>query len=209
MPDLNFRPIELSDKNLILRYAYETECRNCDLNFLNLLSWQFLYHTEFAEYADTLLFRFRSVDGPMAYLVPVGNGDWQKPLEAMMQDAAADQRPFLLKGVCENSLKRLTDLCPDCFQAVSDRDYSDYLYLRSSLASLAGKKLQPKRNMTNRFEKNHPDYEYLPLTTALLEECRQLYAEWSHRRDSLESSETLTYEQPPGPDRTSGRRPRS
>jgi hypothetical protein len=78
----------------------------------------------------------------------------------MIADAAQRGYPFILRGVCENSMNRLCCLNEERFVAESDRDFSDYLYWRESLVSLAGKKLQPKRNLYNRFVKNYPDYEY-------------------------------------------------
>ena len=172
-----FRPITFSDREMIRRYVYDTECRNCDLNFLNLMSWEFLYHTEMAEFKGLLLFRFLS-EGQFAYLVPVGNGDWKEVLEDMIADAAQRGYPFILRGVCENSMNRLCCLNEERFVAESDRDFSDYLYWRESLVSLAGKKLQPKRNLYNRFIKNYPDYEYLPLTPDGFDECLHLEQSW-------------------------------
>ena len=45
MPNVNFHPISLNDKNDIRSAVSQTECRNCDLNFMNLMSWRFLYDT--------------------------------------------------------------------------------------------------------------------------------------------------------------------
>lgn len=158
------------------------------------MSWQFLYHTQMAECGDVLLFRFLS-EGQTAYLVPVGEGDWENPLSMLIEEAEAAGEPFLLKGVCENSLKRLQTLRPDFFIAETDRNLSDYIYLRTHLATLAGKNLQPKRNLANRFEKNYPDYEYLPLSPDLVDECKQLHKTWLERRERDELSEAFAMEE--------------
>mgnify|MGYP000677081232 CR=1 FL=1 len=54
----------------------------------------------------------------------------------------------------------------------------DYIYLRSDLATLKGKKFQAKRNHINRFRNTYPDYEYTPITPDRIQECLDLEAEW-------------------------------
>ena len=61
---------------------------------------------------------------------------------------------------------------------MADRDYFDYVYLRTDLATLRGKKYQPKRNHINKFKTAYPDYEHKQLTPELIPECLQLDTEW-------------------------------
>ena len=72
----------------------------------------------------------------------------------------------------------LEELMPGQFTFTADRDYADYLYLRTDLATLAGKKLQPKRNHVNKFKRTYPDYQYTPITPDRIGECLDLEAEW-------------------------------
>lgn len=188
MSAIHFRPITFADRELIRRYAYDTECRNCDLNFLNLMSWHFLYHTEMAEHKGTLLFRFLA-EGELSYLVPVGPGDWNEPIDDMIAESHDAKRPFVLRGVCDNSLAHLHAIRPNTFVSSTDRNHSDYIYARESLATLAGKKLQPKRNLANRFEKNYPHYVYEPLTPAHIPACMELAQLWNERKSGDESRE--------------------
>ena len=53
-----FKPIDLSDKETVQKYTLCSPRRNCDLSFVNLYSWRFLYQTEIAEMDSFLLFRF-------------------------------------------------------------------------------------------------------------------------------------------------------
>ena len=41
-----FRPIELEDKERVQRYTLTSLRRNCDLSFVNLYGWRFLYRTQ-------------------------------------------------------------------------------------------------------------------------------------------------------------------
>lgn len=185
-----FHPLILADKDMIRARVHDTDCRNCDLNFLNLVSWRFLYDTEVAVWEDWLLFRFKA-DGHLAYLAPVGPGDWAAVVRELLADAEAQGEPFLMLGVCENSLARLNAALPQYFYAKGDRRFSDYIYCRDALSTLAGKKLQPKRNHVNRFLKTYPNYEYLPLTEDLIPACLQLEEKWGEEK--AENSGLLGY----------------
>ena len=139
MPNVNFHPISLSDKNDIRSAVSQTECRNCDLNFMNLMSWRFLYDTETAHHEGWQLFRFKS-NGHLAYLMPVGKGDLHHIVPTLMEDAEQQGAPFLMLGVCENNLALLDEAMPGYFYATADRDFTDYIYHREVLATLSGKK---------------------------------------------------------------------
>ena len=184
MAAINFRPVSLSDCKAVRQQVYATDCRNSDLNFMNLMSWRFFFETELAFHNGWLLFRFKAA-GHLAYLPPIGDGDWNDILLEMMADATAYGDEFRLMGVCRHSLDRLNVTMPNCFEYVVDRSYTDYVYKRETLANLAGKKLQPKRNHINRFERLYPDYEYQPLSAELFDECLGLVARWNEKKQDL------------------------
>lgn len=194
MERINFRPIELADCRPVQELVYTTDCRNCDLNFMNLMSWRFLFHTELAFCRGWLFFRFRH-EGKLAYLPPVGTGDWSESLEWLMQDAQAAGEPFRLMGVCQHSLARLEATRPGEWVATADPSYSDYIYRREALATLAGKKLQPKRNHVNRFLKEHPDYDFRALQPTDFEECLLLVEKWHRQKPDAAPGGRLTQEE--------------
>ena len=183
---ITFRPIELEDKVRVQRYTLDSTRRNCDLSFVNLYSWRFLYLTQLAEKDGFLLFRFY-VDNELAYLMPVGQGDIKAIVGELMADADRQGAPFRLLGVCADMCDELEQAFPGRFTFTSDRDYSDYIYLRSDLATLHGKKFQAKRNHINRFRSLYPDYEYRPLTPELIPECLRLESQWCKANDCAEN----------------------
>ncbi|WP_300726888.1 DUF2156 domain-containing protein [uncultured Bacteroides sp.] len=183
---INFQPIELEDKERVQKYTLCSKRRNCDLSFTNLYSWRFLYQTEIAEMDGFLLFRFY-IEGEQVYMMPVGTGNVAPVIEALIEDARAEGVPFRLLGVCVNMRAELEAAFPDRFTFTSDRDYADYVYLRSDLATLRGKKYQPKRNHINKFKASYPDYEYKPLTPELIPECLRLESLWCKANDCAEN----------------------
>lgn len=178
MQNVNFHPISLNDKNDIRSAVSQTECRNCDLNFMNLMSWRFLYDTETAHHEGWQLFRFKS-NGHLAYLMPVGKGDLHHIVPTLMEDAEQQGAPFLMLGVCENNLALLDEAMPGYFYATADRDFTDYIYHREVLATLSGKKLQPKRNHCNKFEAAYQHFAYEALSPDVFEECLALEKQWA------------------------------
>lgn len=79
--------------------------------------------------------------------------------------------------------EEIEKLMPGKFEFSSSRDYVDYVYLRTDLAELKGKKFQPKRNHVNKFYKTYTNYEYMPITTDRINECLKLEEEWCKAND--------------------------
>lgn len=174
---ISFQDITPDDRALITSFTLHSPRQNCDLSFSNLCSWRFLYNTRFAVCEGFLLLKFWVEEEPV-YMMPVGNGDLHRAMEALMEDAREEGVPFRMLGISEEMCHELEELFPERFVFTDDRDYADYLYLRSELASLAGKKLQAKRNHVNKFLRTYPDYEYTPITPDRIGECIALEAEW-------------------------------
>lgn len=189
---LSFRRLDIEDKLTVQKFTLRSKRRNCDLTFANLYSWRFLYLTEIAEYGGFLLFRFY-VDGELSYMLPVGEGDIKPVMEELMSDARMKGIPFVMYGVCKENCEELESLFPGKFVFTSDRDYSDYLYLRSDLSTLSGKKFQPKRNHINKFRNNYLGYEFKPLTRELIPECIKLESLWC-RANNCSEDEALQNE---------------
>lgn len=176
-----FKDIELKDKELITSYTLNSPRRNCDLSFSNLCSWRFLYNTQFAILDGFLLLKFWAND-ELIYMMPVGDGDLKKILNTLIEDANQEDEPLCLLGLSEEACSELEELMPGKFQFTTDRDYADYLYLRTDLATLSGKKFQSKRNHVNKFKRTY-NYEYTAITPDRIQECIDLEAEWCKAND--------------------------
>ena len=144
---ISFKDIELQDKELITSYTQNSPRRNCDLSFSNLCSWRFLYNTKFAIMDGFLLLKFWAND-ELVYMMPIGNGDLTKVLDALVEDAHREGEPFCLLGICSGMCSELEAFMPGKFQFTADRDYADY------------------------------NYEYTPITPDRIQECLDLEAEW-------------------------------
>lgn len=203
---IRFCDVTAADKSVIRQFTICNERRNCDLSVANLVSWRFLYNTQYAIVNDYLVFRFYA-GHHLAYMMPVPRpkpkADGTPGLEAcdecsvdviraIREDSIAMGHPFLMLGVCNRMRDVIERSFPGMFDIRPDRDRADYIYLRERLATLSGKKLQAKRNHTNRFRAAYPDCEYRELTADMIPQCIALEKQW--RRVSKDDNE----EQPDG-----------
>lgn len=183
--NIPFRPITAADADVLRSFTMESKCMNCDINVANLCGWQFFYHTEFAIVEGFLLLRFL-LDGKVTYMKPIGKGDLQHVLSLLQEDARKLGDVLRVACVCPCAKALMEESMPGAFSFESDRDKADYIYLRESLVTLSGKKLQPKRNHINKFKRLYPNYEYRPLTSELVPDCLRLGQEWCLTNDSHE-----------------------
>lgn len=188
-----FHPLTIADKTLVQSRVFHTDCRNCDLNFMNLVSWRFLYDTEVADINGWLLFRFK-YNGHLAYLPPIGTGDITEMVKLLIDDAARQNEPFLMMGACKNMLARIQAAMPGHFHVTANRDYADYIYLRKNLVTLAGKRLQSKRNFSNRFTTRYPDCETVPITREIIPQCIELEEKWERQKGNTDNTSSHAHD---------------
>ncbi|MDR2765620.1 MAG: phosphatidylglycerol lysyltransferase domain-containing protein [Tannerella sp.] len=190
---LSFKPISIADKDAITACTYPGRFLNCDFAFANMCSWRFLHDSEFAIVDGFLLIRFRIEEKGrkhQVYMFPVGNGDFRHIITVLEDDARANGHPLWILGVTPDEKKILDQVFPSEFIYLPERDYYDYIYLRSDLQQLKGKKYQAKRNHINRFE-NKYRYAYLPLMPDLVPKCMELACKWYRDNRTEEAAEDL------------------
>jgi len=96
---------------------------------------------------------------------------------------------FSMRRVSADQLAVLKDLGL-CYESVEDRDNFDYLYLVKSLSTLAGKKLDGKRNHINKFKKLHT-FEYEEINQDNISACKDILENWCIQRDYTTQSSLI------------------
>lgn len=187
---LTFKKITISDKQIIQNYTLTSPKRNCDWAFNNLCSWQFLFKTEYAVINQQLVIRYHMNDKPYyTLLVDTPDKDWASIVDMLIIDSQTFNAPLRIQGLDEASKEILDKALPNRFSWRTKREFADYIYLRSDLTALMGKKFQPKRNHINQFLRAYPDFEYVPITPDIIEECLQL--EWLWQSNHSDSNEFI------------------
>jgi hypothetical protein len=193
---LSFKPITLDDKDIITAYTLHGGPPNCDYAFANMCSWRFLYESEYAVADGNLFVRFYIEEKGrrhLAYMFPVGDGDLKKAIERLEADAEKMGHLLLILGVTPDSKNKINALFPDRFTGLVERNYFDYIYLREDLATLKGKKFQPKRNHINKFKKQYR-YTYLPVTPEIIYQCMEVERIWCKANLNDDDREALSHE---------------
>ncbi|MDR2258407.1 MAG: phosphatidylglycerol lysyltransferase domain-containing protein [Treponema sp.] len=67
-------------------------------------------------------------------------------------------------------------------EIIEDRDNFDYLYFRSDLAELAGKKFHKKKNLVNAFRNAYPGHDARPLELDLIPQALEVLERWRAAR---------------------------
>ncbi len=174
---IRFKPITIDSKEIITSFTMSSSFQNCDFSFVNMYSWQFFYHSEYAVVNGFLFLRFQIEHGRTAYMFPVGNGDKKEIIRILEEDSLRTGHPLCLMGITPEITSELELLFPHEFKYIFEREYADYIYNRTDLVELKGKKYQSKRNHINRFYKDY-QFEYLPITPEMVPLCLKLEDEW-------------------------------
>lgn len=182
---MNFTPLTLSDKALVQSYTFVAGLRNCNYSFGNLAAWQHMFQTKKATTPDALALRYRFSSTDMVYMLVMRSRDDNavvRTLQELLHDAHEIGQPLTIFGAED----WLADIIRRCFGSQVTitplRNSYDYIYNRQALASLAGGALKSKRNHTNSFRNNYPDYQYRNLTKDLFPICMDLLELWQTNR---------------------------
>ena len=170
---LHFTDLTLQDLNTIEPYFRFQQSRICDDTPGVALMWRDYFHTTFAVFGDSLIFRLRFASGITAFEVPLG-GDTAAALEQIELFCKASGLPLVYCNVPDCSLPILRERYPDVFIQPS-RDWSDYLYLTEDLLNFKGKKYDGQRNHIHRFQKLFPSYSFTAIIPDNLSRVQEFY----------------------------------
>ena len=152
----------------------------------------FLYRKKFGimiAFRDGLMFRLYELEPDnFYYTLPLGldySGSSMENLErlkdalaALKSDADANRRRFKFILITDDKKSLLEKAFPARFSFTDNPDFSDYIYNAQSMASLAGKKLQKKRNHVSHFMKTHSDVRFEPITKLNTADALKIEEQW-------------------------------
>ncbi|SET58859.1 DUF2156 domain-containing protein [[Clostridium] polysaccharolyticum] len=176
---LDFKEIELKDKDWIEQSFRESDLQGCEYVFTSVYIWRKIYRTKVARKNGMCFFQ-SGADGHYRYALPTGNGDLKEAIQLIMDEAKERGVKFVMRGVMEHQIPQLEEWFPGMFTFDLRRDESDYIYTVKKLSTLAGKKLHGKRNHIHRFQ-DTDDWEYQPISQSNIADCVEMNREWVAR----------------------------
>jgi len=191
---LSFKPITIEDKERITSFTLTSKYMNCDFAFANMCSWQFYYDSEYAIQDNFLFIRFLlEAREQKSYMFPVGEEDISHAISILEKEAQNDGHRLCISGITPEAKEQLSNLYPEGFRYIAERDYFDYIYSRDDLQFLKGKKYQPKRNHINKFKKLY-HYTYVPIEREMIPRCLDLEYKWYQANKTNADIEDLRHE---------------
>lgn len=190
---LNISEISIHDKQRFDRYFKMADLQISELNFTNFFMWRDYYKIRFSIVNDFLCIISAIEDnGPFCFF-PVGDYSRIDSLRCtiyMLREYFSDMGwSFRFKRVSQEQIALLNKLGM-CFTSSEDRDNFDYVYSVKSLSTLAGKKLDGKRNHINKFKKMYT-YEYEEISASNIKACKAILEKWCVQRNYTEDSSLI------------------
>ena len=168
-----FKPFKPHQREKYQPYLAFAKNRGCEYSFANLCMWG---RQQGAVLEEGLVF-FSQFNQKTVYPFPLGAN--KKALVArLMEDAKERGIAFRLTGLLAEDCRELNDLFPGQFRFHNSRSDYDYIYNVEDLADLRGKAYQSKRNFANRFQKNHPNCQTVPVGKENLQAVEQMLDIW-------------------------------
>lgn len=187
---IDFHRVTLSDKDWIEKTLKKSKTKSCEYCFGSIFGYDVKMKIYVAEYEGCLITKCVLSDGFISYCCPVGDGNIEKALDAVIEEAEKSNAKCDIFGMNESTAIAFNKKYSGKYEAVLDRDSFDYVYLASDLSSLTGKKYQPKRNHISYFKRNY-DWTYEKITSENIPDCLEMSRLWleesqSEYKDDLE-----------------------
>lgn len=190
---INYQTPALEHRSTILSYLQQVHEFGSEYTFSNIFLWAKHYGVTFAIIRDMLVIRSVKQDH-CSYAYPIGANPAKPVIEQLLEQARQDKVVFGMHGLTAEKVQLLEQQFPGHFTFTPERDTFDYIYRSEDLITLKGKKYHGKRNHINRFETEHPDWFYEPITSHNMQECLLFAQEWLQRQDSIHPGLTSEYQ---------------
>lgn len=172
---LEFKPICIGDKDWINDCLRKNDFRGSEYSFGSNFIWSSVYNTLIAKYNGFYI--VKAGEGKSTrFIFPAGEGDIKDLINALSSFSAGQGTNLKFVGVPKAAAQMLEELYGGRVKISADRDVFDYIYNRTDLVTLKGKKYHSKRNHINRFMENNWSYE--PISSDNIEECLQMNELW-------------------------------
>ena len=164
-----FRQPTTEDAQRLKNILISSQPKSCDYSAGNLLCWNFCYKENIAFVDGCLVLRLDVQD---LFGFPKG----ENYISALKK--ITDEFPDCgFYGLEKQECDIINELFPGKYSFEESRASFDYVYRRSDLAELKGKKYHSKRNHISYFVKNN-NWSYEELTTDKFGECLEMNKKW-------------------------------
>lgn len=162
-----------------------------DASFANIYLLRNKYSTKISRYKDFIIRKYSGKGARCGYTFPLGKGDVAKALAEIEKDAKECGERLQFAFITEEQKEVLENAMPARFCYSSDAGDSDYIYLRSELASLSGKAFHKKKNHFSKFVRTYPDYKYYEIGACNIYDAQKVADAWNYEHLQDEDASQL------------------
>ncbi|MBI5444018.1 MAG: DUF2156 domain-containing protein [Deltaproteobacteria bacterium] len=154
-----------------------------EFTFSNLFLFRKAHSYRVSRLGEFLIVTGRGYDGTAYALPPLGPGDPENASLRVCDGLAAEGHEPVLFPVHARLLE--SSFSDPRWSARADRDQADYVYSRSELAELSGRKYHKRKNRLLKFVREEAQgYSYAPLSREHVSGCLELAEAWCEIRCS-------------------------
>ncbi len=188
---LEFKTLQLSDKEWVDRLFSEYNPTRCDFCFGNIFIWAGIYNTNIARFKNSVVLRYK-FDGEYSYSFSFVEEDVEELIKELLLNSQKNGQKLRIYGLNTEEKEIIEKLFPGEFEMTYMRDFCDYVYKTEDLINLSGRKYHQKRNHIS-YLKNNSDWVYERIDETNIEECRTFNCNWE-RHNGGKNPEELSLE---------------
>lgn len=187
-----FKKVGLGDREILERLILSLEPRSCEMNFLNIYTWQEAYDTHWCIWDGFPVIWFKKEN---LLLFPGGKNPEKLPPVSLLKEITnllhGAGYPVVINQVPGNYLEFFPEYAEYFRAEQMAEEYGEYLYSVEKLVGLRGGKLAKKKNLISQFKRLYPDYEVKPYSPDQKSLCQALASKWSaaHEHGVTEQNE--------------------
>lgn len=182
---LAFQVFTLEDINKVRPFLSKRSNRFCDYTIAGIYMWKDFFDLQFAICGDSLYIKV-TINGVQAFGYPLSDKPDFQPIS---EYCLANNLPLVFCLVSQEGVK-LLDAQFDILFINHNRNWADYLYHKSDLLELRGKKYATPRNHLNKFLIQYPNYRVEKITTENIESVKSFFQDYQiNNQKSARSSQ--------------------
>lgn len=170
-----FRPLQYSDKELIETFTDLYDPLISELNFTNLYGWHQFKNFSLSLFESGLILQAAPLKQPAFLLPPLGEVDHMQFCRHVQQNKGSV--PQIIRFIDDRNKANFKG-----YTLANDRDYWDYVYNTTDLATLKGRKYSKKRNLIHQFMRKHEKYSLHPIENSIIDELIAFLDKWCQLR---------------------------
>lgn len=192
---VKFKPLELEDRELFLKYLKDYNFNTYEYSFSTLYLWRKLCNVEYAIIKDAIIVKKTEKSFGTYFMQPIGyrKEDLKDIIDILMGIKEKDKNiKCLFRDIEETFLDELKEVIPMELCFCEDINNFDYVYDREELMTLKGNKFHKKRNHYNQFISSY-EFDVKDFgEEGVMDDCREFAIAWNENKDNVSSQ--LEYE---------------